>query len=70
MSTPLTRKIAQFSKLTLWVILALAAVTFAVGVARGQNPVDMFMAAVALAACLMPARRAAATNPLVVLKGN
>jgi putative ABC transport system permease protein len=31
--------------------------------------VAALLAAVALAACLMPARRAAATNPLVVLKG-
>ena len=32
--------------------------------------VGVLLAAVALAACLMPARRAAATNPLVVLKGS
>jgi Ca2+-transporting ATPase len=53
-STPLTRKIAQFSKLLLWVILGLAALTFAVGVARGQSAVDMFMAAVALAVGAIP----------------
>ena len=54
MSTPLTKKIAQFSKLALWVILALAAATFAVGVARGEKPADMFMAAVALAVGAIP----------------
>ena len=54
MSTPLTRKIAQFSKLVLWVILVLAAGTFGVGVARGQNSFDMFMAAVALAVGAIP----------------
>ncbi|MDP1580110.1 MAG: HAD-IC family P-type ATPase, partial [Candidatus Didemnitutus sp.] len=54
LSTPLTKKIAQFSKLAVWVILALAAVTFAIGVARGESPADMFMAAVALAVGAIP----------------
>jgi cation-transporting ATPase F len=54
LSTPLTKKIAQFSKLALWVIVTLAAITFAVGVARGGNPADMFMAAVALAVGAIP----------------
>jgi Ca2+-transporting ATPase len=54
LSTPLTKKIAQFSKLVLWVILALAAATFALGVARGLPPVEMFMAAVALAVGAIP----------------
>jgi Ca2+-transporting ATPase len=53
-STPLTRKISQFSKLLLWVILGLAGLTFAVGVARGESAVDMFMAAVALAVGAIP----------------
>ena len=53
-STPLTKKIAQFSKLVLWVILALAAATFALGVARGEKPGEMFMAAVALAVGAIP----------------
>lgn len=53
-STPLTQKIAAFSKLLLWVILALAVVTFLVGVTRGEPPVDMFMAAVALAVGAIP----------------
>jgi magnesium-transporting ATPase (P-type) len=54
LSTPLTRKIAEFSKLVLWVILGLAALTFAVGVARGESAVEMFMAAVALAVGAIP----------------
>ena len=54
LSTPLTKKIAQFSKLVLWGILALAAATFALGVARGEKPADMFMAAVALAVGAIP----------------
>jgi len=54
LSTPLTKKIAQFGKLVLWVIMGLAAVTFALGVARGEKPVEMFMAAVALAVGAIP----------------
>ncbi len=54
LSTPLTRKIAQFSRLLLWVILALAAITFAFGIARGAKAVDMFMAAVALSVGAIP----------------
>jgi cation-transporting ATPase F len=54
LSTPLTKKIAHFSKLLLWVILGLAAATFAIGVARGEKPAEMFMAAVALAVGAIP----------------
>ena len=54
LSTPLTRKIVQFSRLLLWVILGLASLTFGVGVARGEPAVDMFMAAVALAVGSIP----------------
>jgi len=53
-STPLTKKIAAFSKLLLWAIIALAAAGFAVGVARGETAVHMFMAAVALAVGAIP----------------
>jgi cation-transporting ATPase F len=54
LQTPLLRKIAAFSRLLLVVILAIAAVTFVVGVLRGQSAVDMFMAAVALAVGAIP----------------
>jgi len=54
LTTPLTKKIAEFSKLALWVIAALAVVTFAIGVARGEKPADMFLAAVALAVGAIP----------------
>lgn len=54
LETPLTRKIAKFSRLLLVVILLLAAVTFAVGVWRGQSKIEMFMAAVALAVGAIP----------------
>jgi len=54
LATPLTRKLARFSKLLTVVILALAALTFALGVARGEAAADMFTAAVALAVGAIP----------------
>jgi cation-transporting ATPase F len=53
-ATPLTRKIAAFSHLMVWVILAVAAVAFLVGTARGNPPHEMFKAAVALAVGAIP----------------
>jgi cation-transporting ATPase F len=52
--TPLTKKIARFSLILLFVIIGLAAITFAVGVFRGQSAFEMFMAAVALAVGAIP----------------
>jgi cation-transporting P-type ATPase F len=54
LETPLTRKIARFSHILLYAILALAAVTFVAGLIRGQSVFDMFMAAVALAVGAIP----------------
>lgn len=54
LATPLTKKLARFSSLLLYVILALAAVTFAVGMLRGETWLAMFMAAVALAVGAIP----------------
>jgi cation-transporting P-type ATPase F len=54
LATPLTRKIAQFSHLLLYVILALAALTMLVGALRGQTLVDVFLASVALAVSAIP----------------
>ncbi|MFO7570472.1 MAG: HAD-IC family P-type ATPase, partial [Smithellaceae bacterium] len=55
LSTPLTKKIASFSKILLIAILSLAAVTFAVGMLlHDQTAIDMFMAAVALAVGAIP----------------
>jgi len=69
-STPLTRKIAQFSKLLLWVILGLAGLTFAVGVARGESAFDMFMAAVALAVGAIPEGLPAAVTIVLAIGVN
>ncbi|WAL59485.1 cation-transporting P-type ATPase [Thermocoleostomius sinensis] len=54
LSTPLTRKFDKFSRTLLYVILALATVTFAVGVSQGQSLAGMFEAAVALAVSAIP----------------
>jgi len=54
LETPLTRKIARFSHILLYAILSLAALTFVVGLIRGQSPFDMFMAAVALSVGAIP----------------
>lgn len=54
LDTPLTQKLAGFSKILTVAILALAAVTFAVGLLRGHNAVETFTAAVALAVGAIP----------------
>ncbi len=52
--TPLTRKLARFSKWLTVAILVLAAVTFVVGMIRGASAADMVVAAVALAVGAIP----------------
>ncbi len=54
LDTPLTRKISYFSKWLLWVVLGLAGITFVVGVIRGQELIETFMAAVALSVAAIP----------------
>lgn len=54
LATPLTKNIARFSTLLLYVILGLALVTFLVGFLRGESALEMFMAAVALAVGAIP----------------
>jgi Ca2+-transporting ATPase len=52
--TPLTRKIAQFSRMLMVVILAVAAATFAIGLVHGLQLADNLMAAIALAVAVIP----------------
>ncbi|ERL62430.1 putative cation-transporting ATPase F [Piscirickettsia salmonis LF-89 = ATCC VR-1361] len=52
--TPLTRKIASFSRLLLYLILALALATFAAGMIQQEPLTEMFLAAVALAVAAIP----------------
>ncbi len=54
LATPLTRKIARFSRLLTVLILAFSAMTFLLGMWRGQPAPTMFMAAIALAVSAIP----------------
>ena len=53
-ATPLTKKMGEFAGLLLWVILGLAAITFVIGIWRGETATEMLMAAVALAVGAIP----------------
>lgn len=53
-TTPLTRKIAEFTRGTLSIILIFAAFAFVIGIARGKPPGEMFLAAVTLAVGAVP----------------
>lgn len=54
LDTPLTTKLARFSRLLTVVILVLAGVAFGVGILRGASGSEMFTAAVALAVGAIP----------------
>jgi Ca2+-transporting ATPase len=54
LTTPLTRKFDKFSRTLLYIILGVAALTFAVGLGYGNSWVEMFEAAVALAVSAIP----------------
>ncbi|MBW2410296.1 MAG: HAD-IC family P-type ATPase, partial [Deltaproteobacteria bacterium] len=54
LETPLTRKIHQFSSILLYAILAMAVLTFVIGMLRSQELVEIFMASVALAVGAIP----------------
>jgi cation-transporting P-type ATPase F len=54
-ATPLGRKLSQFSKILLYIVLGLAAITFMFGtLQQDHDPVDMFVASVALAVAAIP----------------
>jgi Ca2+-transporting ATPase len=54
LATPLTRRLARFSQILLYAIMALAILTFVVGILHGESWFEMFMAAVALAVSAIP----------------
>lgn len=54
LATPLTRKIAKFSHILLFVILGLAAITFFVGLSHGESWESLFMASVSLSVAMIP----------------
>lgn len=54
-ATPLIRKLDRFSKVILYVIMALAIITFVVGIVRNQHTFEItFMSAIALAVAAIP----------------
>lgn len=67
LKTPLTTKIAAFSRLLLIVILLTAGLTFVIGIIRGESAVDMFMAAVALAVSAIPEGLPAAMTVILAI---
>ncbi len=67
LATPLTRKISKFSHLLLWAILGLAGLTFVAGLLHGENPADVFMAAVALAVGAIPEGLPAAVTVILAM---
>ncbi|QDQ89349.1 cation-transporting P-type ATPase [Rhodococcus sp. WB9] len=54
LATPLTTKLTEFSKILTVAILALAAATFGIGLLRGQDAIETFTAAIALAVGAIP----------------
>ncbi len=54
LATPLTRRIAKFSHILLFVILGLAVITFLVGLWHGESWENLFMASVSLAVAMIP----------------
>ena len=54
LATPLTKKIAKFSHLLLWIILSLAGLTLVAGILRNYPLNETFMEAVALAVGAIP----------------
>ncbi|MGM3308686.1 cation-translocating P-type ATPase [Anabaena sp. WFMT] len=54
LKTPLTRKFDKFSRTLLYIILGIAALTFAVGLGQGKTWVEMFEPAVAFAVSAIP----------------
>jgi cation-transporting P-type ATPase F len=65
--TPLTRKLTSFSRLLTVVILVLATLTFALGVARGESATEMVTAAIALAVGLIPEGLPAAVTIILAI---
>ena len=52
--TPLQKRLARFGTHLAWAVLAICAVVFVAGLARGEPPVLMFLTAVSLAVAAIP----------------
>ncbi len=70
LATPLTKKIAHFSGILLWVILGLAGLTLLAGWYHGAPLLDTFMAAVALAVAAIPEGLPAAMTIMLAIGVN
>lgn len=67
LETPLTQRIASFSRILMYAIIAFAVVAFVVGLARGESAVATFKAAVALAVGAIPEGLPAAVTILLAI---
>lgn len=67
LSTPLTREISRFSYWLMYIILAVAAFTFVVGLLQGQKVEDLFHASVALAVAAIPEGLPAAVTVVLAI---
>ncbi len=65
--TPLTRKLAAFSRLLTVVILVLAGLTFVLGLLRGESAAEMVTAAIALAVGAIPEGLPAAVTIILAI---
>ncbi|MBX2844326.1 MAG: cation-transporting P-type ATPase [Flammeovirgaceae bacterium] len=65
--TPLNKKITQLSKYIVYVILVMSVVTFALGIYRGQDLIDVFMSVVALAVGAIPEGLPAAITTILAI---
>ncbi|MBK6290905.1 MAG: HAD-IC family P-type ATPase [Ignavibacteria bacterium] len=70
LATPLTKQIEKVSVMLLWAILALAVVTFVVGILRGGEAVEMLLAAVALSVGAIPEGLPAAVTIILAIGVN
>lgn len=67
LSTPLTKHIERFSNQLMFAVLALAVITFLVGIARGNSAFDMLMASVALSVGAIPEGLPAAVTIILAI---
>jgi len=67
LETPLTRRVAQLSKLLVWIILGVAAALFGIEALRGRDLEDTFNGAVALAVGAIPEGLPAAVTILLAV---